>query len=127
MGIRKSEEFVYSEFRENDQGWPTGGRTQADVPSFGENAAYGERHTVLLVDWQDGIVGEDGQNGAFVEDVLEAARQRLQYFQSRDTSRCRENAIALTHIETALAWLDFRTRARLLANVENSYGSHEAS
>ena len=110
MGLRRSEEVVRSEFRTDKNGNPTGGDTWLTVGK-------------MEINWQDGIVGDDGQNGAFVEDVLEAARQRLRFFQGSKL-RCRENAIALTHIETALAWLDFRTRNREVEGVENTYEQH---
>ena len=114
MGIRQSERLVDSKFVTDRGGNPTGGTTQLIVA----------KGTIpLSIVWQDGIVGEEGQNGAFVEDVMEAARQRLQFFQA-SKFRCRENAIALTHLETALAWLDFRTRAREVEGVENSYEEH---
>ena len=120
MGIRQSEEIVESEFTVDRGGNPTGGRTRMVIA----NAQGGE--VPLEIFWQDGIIPPDGeQNGAFIEDVLEAARQRLQFFQG-SKFRCRENAIALTHIETALAWLDFRTRGRLAQGVENTYEKHES-
>ena len=109
MGIRNSEHLVVSNFTENEDGWPTGGTT--------------EMLDFIKIRWQDGIIGEEGQNGAFIEDVLEAARQRLQWFQTQSSS-CRENAIALTHLETALAWLDLRTRNRIMQGVENTYERH---
>ena len=118
MGIRQSEKLVKSEFKTNAEGWPTGGHTFLDL----HDGATGL--TPMGIDWQDGIVGEDGQNGAFLEDVIEAARQRLRFFQANDKTRCRENAVALTHLETALAWLDLRTRNRTVQSVENSYEGH---
>jgi hypothetical protein len=110
MGIRQSEETVVSDFTTDGQGNPTGGNTWSTVAK-------------LEINWQDGIVGDGGQSGAFVEDVIEAARQRLQFFQT-SKFRCRENAIALTKLEEALQWLDWRTRKRLIENVENSYEVH---
>jgi hypothetical protein len=75
--------------------------------------------------WQDGVIPPgESQNGAFVEDVLEAARQRLLFFNSTKF-RCRENSIAITKIEEALQWLDWRTRNRLGQGVENTYETHE--
>ena len=121
MGIRQSEQLVHSEFKTDGDGNPTGGRTKMDV-HVGE-VGQGLHETAIDVLWQDGIVGDDGQSGAFVEDVLEVARQRLQFFQT-SKFRCRENAIALTKIEEALQWLDWRTRKRLIENVENSYETH---
>ena len=121
MGIRQSEQLVQSEFTVDRGGNPTGGHTTVDLDMGG-----GKGKTAMSIDWQDGIIPPDGsQNGVFIEDVLEAARQRLQFFQ-QSKFRCRENAIALTHIETALAWLDFRTRGRLSQGVENTYEKHES-
>jgi len=110
MGIRNSEMLVESDFTTDGQGNPTGGNTW-------------HTQAKMEINWQNGIVGDDGQNGAFVEDVLEVARQRLQFFQA-SKFRCRENAIALTKIEEALQWLDWRTRQRVIADVENSYEVH---
>ncbi|MEN8233791.1 MAG: hypothetical protein ABFR89_02570 [Actinomycetota bacterium] len=119
MGIRQSEKLVHSEFKTNAEGWPTGGETYLNV----EHPFFDDRDAMAIV-WQDGIIGEGGQNGAFLEDVIEAARQRLRFFQANSKTRCRENAIALTHLETALAWLDLRTRNRTVQGVENSYEGH---
>lgn len=108
MGIRNSEQLVVSDFLTDAQGNPTGGQT---VIPFG------------LINWQNGIIEDGEQNGAFVEDVLEAARQRLQFF-NRTRFRCRENSIAITKIEEALQWLDWRTRSRVRQGVENTYDEH---
>jgi hypothetical protein len=115
MGIRNSESLVKSEFSVDSDGNPTGGNTEmiAGDPSY----------AAISIHWQDGIVGDNGQGGAFVEDVLEAARQRLQFF-NKSEFRCRENSIAITKIEEALQWLDWRTRQRLIENVENTYEVH---
>ena len=116
MGIRNSELLVVSEFKTDQDGNPTGGTTILEAGDQGGRSG-------LLIHWQDGIVGDDGQTGAFVEDVLEAARQRLLFFNST-RFRCRENSIAITKIEEALQWLDWRTRQRLLQDVENTYEQH---
>lgn len=114
MGIRKSESLVVSNFSVDAEGHPTGGSTWGDGFK-------------MEIDWQNGIIDPElGQNGAFVEDVLEAARQRLQFFNSTEF-RCRENSIAITKIEEALQWLDWRTRQRLLQDVENTYEVHPPS
>jgi hypothetical protein len=112
MGIRQSETLVRSNFREDAEGHPTGGSTWAEGFK-------------MEIDWQDGIIGPEGQNGAFIEDVLEAALQRLRYFNSRPVSRCRENSLAITKIEEAIQWLDWRTRNRVQQGVENTYEQHE--
>ena len=118
MGIRQSEQLVHSNFVTDGDGNPTGGSTTLEL-----DRGEGYNEICFACSWQDGIVGDDGQSGAFVEDVLEAARQRLQFFQT-SKFRCRENAIALTKIEEALQWLDWRTRKRLIENVENTYEVH---
>jgi len=112
MGIRNREGAVRSTFTLNGEGNPTGG----DVTT-------GPGFSVI---WQNGIDGEEGQNGAFIEDVLEAARQRLMWFNTHERFRCRENSLAITKIEEALQWLDWRTRQRLLAGVENTYERHQS-
>lgn len=81
----------------------------------------------LIVKWQDGPRGQgEGQpladpNGAFVEDVLWAALQRLEFFQD-SKYRDRGNALAITHIEGALQALKDRQLERSFRNVE---GKHE--
>lgn len=128
MGIRHSEELVRSEFTVDGDGNPTGGRTVMFVGGEPESeglAAVLDRPVVLMIEWQDGIIPPgESQNGAFVEDVLEAARQRLLWFNSHDRFRCRENSLAITKIEEALQWLDWRTRKRVAENVENTYTPH---
>ena len=50
-------------------------------------------------------------HGALDEDLLEIVRDRLAAFQGGDYA-CRENAIALTHVEEALLWLNKRKEDR---------------
>lgn len=98
----------------DEEGNPTGGQ----VESLGIN-----------IQWQAGPLGrgEDRKepNGAFVEGVIEAALQRLQFYQTANKGKfaCRQNAIAITKLEEALMWLDNRTTEREKAEVE---GTHEA-
>jgi hypothetical protein len=88
-------------------------------PSGGKFLATG-----ITIEWQDGPLGRDGEriepNGAFVETVLVAALQRLQFYNETEF-RCRENSLAITHIEEALHWLDARTRAREARGVEGTH------
>ena len=93
---------------------PTGGRT---------------RGTGIVIDWQDGPLGRGADrkepNGAFVEDVIAAAIDRLEFYQSASDGRfrCRENALVITKLEEALHWCDHRTQAREAREVE---GTHTA-
>jgi len=80
--------------------------------------------TGISIEWQNGPLGRGADrkepNGAFVEGVLEAAVDRLQFYQSSKFS-CRENAVALTHMETALLWLQKRTQDRESREVEGTH------
>jgi hypothetical protein len=87
----------------------------------------------LAIVWQSGpikLVGATSlslcgprrePNGAFVEDVIAAAKQRLEHYQTSKFN-CRENALAITKLEEALHWLQARTADREARGVE---GSHE--
>ena len=90
-------------------GNPTGGTTEA---------------IGIAIKWQDGPLGRGAErkepNGAFVEGVVQAAIGRLQFYQQSKFS-CRENAIALTHLETALLWLQKRTADREERQVEGTH------
>lgn len=101
---------LVEEHRSDDAGNPAGGETKG--------------HGIDIV-WQNGPLGRGENrtkpNGAFVEGVIQAAIGRLQFYQKSGFS-CRENAIALTHLETALLWLEKRTADREAREVE---GTHE--
>lgn len=110
---------------ENDN--PTGGDVYLKVTKNGDN-----EFPALVVNWQDGPRGTgetnaDGSpvladpNGAFVEDVLWAALQRLEFF-NQSKYRDRANSLAITHIEQALQALKDRQLERSYRNVE---GKHE--
>ena len=120
MGHRQSEKNVRSDFTVDENGNPTGGFSRM-FTSDGEM-----EQEVLHVRYQNGVVVDGEQNGAFVEDVIEAARQRLLFFNANPKFRCRENSLAITKLEEALQWLDWRTRQRDLQGVENSYETHES-
>ncbi len=86
-------------------------------PAGGSTSSFG-----IEIEWQDGPLNDRKEpNGAFVEGVIQAAIGRLQHYQGSKFS-CRENAIALTHLETALLWLQKRTEDREARGVE---GTHE--
>lgn len=74
---------------------------------------------LTCVHFQNGPIQENGVNGCQNEDLLEIVVDRLKGFQSGDFS-CRENAIALTNIETALLWLNKRTNDRIDRGVEGT-------
>lgn len=91
-------------------------------PAGGQTIATG-----LVIDWQNGPLGAVGSpdrkepNGAFVETVIAAAIDRLNYYQNSGFA-CEENAMAITNLTQALSTLETRTQRRVLAGTE---GTHE--
>ena len=81
--------------------------------------ALGKESLIAIIPMQTGPVQEDGLNGAFVEDLLAIARDRLQEYQ-RGKHSCRENAIAITKIEDAIFRLNHRTAQREKAGIEGT-------
>jgi hypothetical protein len=83
--------------------------------------------------WQNGPLAIDGErkepNGAFVEGIVLAAIDRMRFYQGEgkyasDTAgrfRCRQNALAITHLEEALHWLQDRTAERESRGVEGTH------
>jgi hypothetical protein len=69
--------------------------------------------------FQGGPIAEAGVNGVSNEAILAVLIDRIQGFQSGEFS-CRENAVALTHLETAMMWLQKRTRDRMARGVEGT-------
>lgn len=107
----------------DDEANPTGGDVRLANPDA-------DKFPSLYIEWQNGprTPGEDQApdelappNGAFVEDVLWAALQRLEFFNT-SKYRCRENSIAITKIEEALFVLKDRQLSRSDRGVE---GKHE--
>lgn len=88
-------------------------------PAGGETTGTG-----IQITWQNGPLGRGDDrkapNGAFVEGVIQAAIGRLQAYQGSKFA-CRENAVALTHLETALLWLGKRTADREAREVEGTH------
>ena len=80
--------------------------------------------TGLGILWQNGPLGRDGDrqepNGAFVEMVIAAAKQRIEFYQNGKFA-CRENAIAITKLDEALMWLNKRTADRESRKVEGTH------
>lgn len=85
--------------------------------------------TGLAISWQDGPLGRGDDrktpNGAFVETVIAAAKQRIEHYQKVAEGRfaCRENALAITKLDEALLSLDKRTRDREARGVEGTHQS----
>lgn len=97
--------------------------TVLDEPGNGganhEYALSGFIDAPLRLQFQNGPIPEHGVNGITQEALLAIVIDRLRGFQS-GPFKCRENAIALTHCEDALMWLQKRTRDRLARGVEGT-------
>lgn len=74
---------------------------------------------IALISFQDGPIKEFGVNGLSGEVLVAILIDRLRCFQLGQYS-CRENAIALTHLEEALFWLQKRTSDRIKRGVEGT-------
>lgn len=72
-----------------------------------------------IIRFQNGPIKEHGVNGVTQEALLAIVADRLRSFQAGPFS-CRENAVALTHIETAQLWLHKRTLERQQRGVEGT-------
>ena len=72
----------------------------------------GEHHCLATIEFQNGARNlPDSISGVLDTDLLEIVRDRLKSFQSGQFS-CRENAVALTHVEEALMWMNRRVEDR---------------
>jgi len=100
-----------------------------DLDENGNPAGGATRATGILIDWQNGPLGQGEMltappesNGAFVEGVILAAIGRLQFYQTASNKKfaCRENALAITKLEEALMWCEERTRGRVERKVEGT-------
>ena len=69
------------------------------------------------IKFQKGAIKENGVNGIQNVDLLNIVIDNLQHFQ-QGVFACKENAIALNHIKTALMWLNKRTADRKARGVE---------
>ena len=58
-------------------------------------------------------------DGTTNEEVLEVLIDRMNYLNNKFP--CRENSIVITHLDTALLWLEKRTNDRIKRNVEGKH------
>jgi hypothetical protein len=89
-------------------------------PSGGTTSGVG-----FTIGWQSGPLGRGPErlapNGAFVEDIIAAAKNRIAFYQGSGGFACPENETALQHLEAALEALDSRTKAREARGVEGTH------
>lgn len=89
-------------------------------PSASKEMAIPAEHQQFVILFQNGTIPENGVNGVTQEALLAVVIDRLRSFQAGKFSS-RENALALTHIETGLLWLQKRTMDRLARGVEGAH------
>lgn len=81
----------------------------------------------LMISWQNGPLGRGEDrlepNGTFVETVIRAAKQRIDWYNDNGYG-CDENFAAVVHLAAALAALGARTARREAAGTE---GTHEGN
>lgn len=88
-------------------------------PSQFNSSGYSHSGARLTVMFQNGPIKEAGVNGITSEVLIAICIDRLRSFQAGPFA-CRENAIALTHCEEGLMWLQRRTVARIKRGVEGT-------
>ena len=101
---------------------PNGQCTLANVQRTADRATYEivcKDKFAGIIKFQNGPIKEHGVNGITQEALLTICADRLRSFQA-GAFACRDNAVALTHIETALMWLQKRTRERMSRGVEGT-------
>ncbi len=80
--------------------------------------------TGFTIAWQDGPLGRGDDrrepNGAFVEDIILAAKDRIEFYQ-RSQFNCDENADAIGFLDDALETLHHRTAEREVREVEGTH------
>jgi hypothetical protein len=81
--------------------------------------AHGKSLNECRIYFQNGPIRENGVNGVTQEALLAIVIDRLRSFQ-KGPCPCRENAIALTHFEEGLMWLQRRTLERIKRGVEGT-------
>lgn len=109
--ITNTEQGFFSEHWIDSNGNPAGGCT----------SGHG-----FTISWQNGPLGRGDDrrkpNGAFVQDVISAAIDRILFYQSTKFA-CDDNAEALENLQTALNALRRRTRDREARDVEGTHAT----
>lgn len=113
---------VQSEHYEDAEGRPGGGI----AVSTGMCVIFQDGPTIRERPFRDELGMKIGdhyycKNGAFVEDLLEAAKSRLEHYQASEFA-CDENATALEKVQEALTALAERRSKRI---AEGKYGTHK--
>ena len=81
-----------------------------EVDQSGDPAGGSTMGVGIGIKWQNGLSRgrRKKPDGAVVDGVVQAALGRLQFYQTVNGGKfaCREHGIALSHLESALLWLE---------------------
>ncbi len=80
----------------------------------------GKSECGTAIRFQNGPILEAGMNGLSNEALLAIVEDRLKGFQAGPFA-CRENALALNHLQESMHWLHHRTRERMQRGVEGTH------
>jgi hypothetical protein len=121
--IVSGDQAVQLEIAVTDQPGAGGANHRYEITGFSclnnPSATDFEQTNIELIFFQNGPIKEVGVNGVTQEALIAIVIDRLRSFQE-GPFRCRENAIALTHFEEGLMWLQRRTVARIKRGVEGT-------
>ena len=82
-----------------------------------------ERRQYIDIKFQEGPIQEVGVNGCHIEDIIDLLVDRLREFNDGPL-KCRENSLAITHLEEAGNWLIKRRMNRIEQGVEGYSKPH---
>ena len=95
-----------------------------DVDESGNPAGGYAGGVGFSIEWQNGPLSVDGvrkePNGAFVETIIAAAKQRIEHYQD-SRFNCDENEQAIMYLGLALNSLNARTQRRISAGIEGTH------
>lgn len=89
----------------------------------GSSARVTDAAGYIDIKFQLGPLREQGANGTTIAEVIEVLVTRLEGFQNSPL-RCRENALAITHLQDAQNSLARRTQSRIAKGVEGTNSPH---
>ena len=105
--------------------WQIDYNADQDAGTIRYNKPDGGVGPELNIQFQHGPIKENGINGVQNEQILELLEQRLRALDLRFP--CEENKWAIASVNTALKWLQRRTRLRVEQGVEGLNRPHSSS
>jgi hypothetical protein len=94
------------------------------VDENGNPAGGATKGIGIFISWQDGPLNRGAEriepNGAFVEGVIAAALDRMEFYQDSKFA-CHDNAMVIECLKNALLWCEHRTADREQREVEGTH------